>query len=215
MENALDFFDHIYIINLDRRTDRWDTVSQELRKTGIADRTERISGIDNGNAKLGCTLSHLKALEKAIHDEALRPLILEDDVHFFDGWDDTLKKAIHLLPEDWDLFYLGYNFDPAATGDPATFVNPNFLHIHYCLAAHAYSVNQKSLMKIRDELAGKMSAETPPDAIYASVAKRYRYYGIYPMIAGQSKSYSDIQGAVVTYTLRENVDGVLKNHGKI
>ena len=45
MSNPLDFFDAIYCINLDERTDRWKHCLIEFKKLGISDRVIRFSAI--------------------------------------------------------------------------------------------------------------------------------------------------------------------------
>jgi GR25 family glycosyltransferase involved in LPS biosynthesis len=41
-------FDHVYVINLDRRTDRWQHVQRELKKSRLPERykVEKVSGVD-------------------------------------------------------------------------------------------------------------------------------------------------------------------------
>ena len=45
MSNPLDFFDAIYCINLDERTDRWEHCLTEFEKLGISERVIRFSAI--------------------------------------------------------------------------------------------------------------------------------------------------------------------------
>jgi hypothetical protein len=46
MKNPFDYFDAIYCINLDRRTDRWEAVKREFAKIDILDRVIRFSAIE-------------------------------------------------------------------------------------------------------------------------------------------------------------------------
>ena len=43
-EEAFDYFDKIFCINLDSRPDRWELAQSEFDKVGILDRVERVSG---------------------------------------------------------------------------------------------------------------------------------------------------------------------------
>jgi hypothetical protein len=45
------YFDKIYCINLDRRTDRWDETQTELKKWGLENEVVRYSGIDGNTLK--------------------------------------------------------------------------------------------------------------------------------------------------------------------
>ena len=90
----------VYVINLDRRPDRWEVVSKDLFRLGVA--FERIAAIDardialedeylgrlidNSKGKLislgarACTLSHIKVMAKFLQTNHKVALILEDDV---------------------------------------------------------------------------------------------------------------------------------------
>ena len=89
----------IYIINLDRRVDRWQAISEDLDLLGLTatripgveaatlaefDEQERKSGklptlppINLGSA--ACMIGHTKALKSLLKSESLAALILEDD----------------------------------------------------------------------------------------------------------------------------------------
>lgn len=43
MKNPFDYFDKIYCINLDSRTDRWERTQTEFEKVGIENRVTRTS----------------------------------------------------------------------------------------------------------------------------------------------------------------------------
>ena len=61
MKNPFDFFDKIYCINLDHRTDRWKNVQTEFEKLGISDRVKRISAVNREDVKKkhGDSVAHL------------------------------------------------------------------------------------------------------------------------------------------------------------
>lgn len=104
-----EYFDHVYCVNLDRRTDRWEQVQRRFNRWGIE--VERFSAIepDAGNewldkAKLGCTLSHLAVWNDAAAKGYRRILVFEDDVLFHREWDKWIGK---IATRDWELLYLG------------------------------------------------------------------------------------------------------------
>ena len=107
MNNPFDFFDKIYCINLDHRTDRWSSAQIEFSKLGIADRVERVSAVNRegvkqkhgdlvthlSNPKLGqlaVTESSRKCIDDAIKCGARNCLTFQDDVCF--RWRDTTNN---------------------------------------------------------------------------------------------------------------------------
>ena len=110
MNSSFDFFDEIYCINLERRTDRWDQCKSEFDKIGIADRVIKFDAFDNKeNPKKGCYDSHLSVIKLAYERKLKNVLIFEDDVAFLKKYDDKiLRKSIKSLNEtNWEFFYLG------------------------------------------------------------------------------------------------------------
>jgi len=72
MKNPFDFFNKIYCINLDRRSDRWEKVSKEFESIEIYDRVERFSAFEldifedkRRNACYGNHTSHAKCIKNA------------------------------------------------------------------------------------------------------------------------------------------------------
>jgi GR25 family glycosyltransferase involved in LPS biosynthesis len=121
------YFDQVYVINLDIRTDRMKIVDTLLTEYNI--NYKRISGVylknkyedvPNVHTKtsslgiVGCLLSHLKCLQDSKDNNYNRVLVLEDDIKFLDDhikridfktlWDD-------IQTVNWDLFYLGATFN--------------------------------------------------------------------------------------------------------
>lgn len=118
----------IYYVNLKERADRKANLEKQFRNLGIKN-YERIDAVygkklplkdqkfwmDKHNffrmgtdsnkvlARVGCLLSHLSALKKAISEYENRPTIfIEDDIEFL-----VNGKYEFSYPEDCDMFYLG------------------------------------------------------------------------------------------------------------
>ena len=77
----------VYVINLDRRPDRWGTVSAKCGKLGI--QVERVPAIDartierSGlltSGEAACAMSHCKALRAFLATDRPAAMVLEDDV---------------------------------------------------------------------------------------------------------------------------------------
>ncbi len=128
--------DDIFVINLDRRTDRMEKFYKthpELQ--GIVERrlafdgralklTPEIVKIFSPNdffwkkAVLGCALSHMGLWWKLVNDHAEigNYLIFEDDVKMVPGWRDTLTASMKYVPDDYDVLYLGGILPPNRAG---------------------------------------------------------------------------------------------------
>jgi len=120
--NINDYFDNIYVLNLNRRKDRSENTKSRLDKIRI--KYEKFGATDGSVIKplwesfhkentnfttpnyLACSISHLSIYKDAIENGYNRILILEDDI--------LVNKNIHTIfesmeiPEWKDLFYLGY-----------------------------------------------------------------------------------------------------------
>jgi len=68
----------IFVINLDKRKDRLEEVSEMLKDY----QWERIEAIETAKGYYGCVLSHIKSLKKAKEEGLQEVIIMEDDFHF-------------------------------------------------------------------------------------------------------------------------------------
>jgi hypothetical protein len=126
------YFDCTYVINLDRRTDRWDKVIKNLENSNIK-KYKRISGVEinddilnkipeelyanfsNKNIKyikgaLGCKRSHLNCIEDAKYNNYKKILILEDDIVIDNKINETLINKELLINGNWDMLYFGGDY---------------------------------------------------------------------------------------------------------
>ena len=214
----MDFFKNIYVINLDRRKDRWAEVQGELQKLGIQQRAQRISGVDLGSHP-GCTASHKKFLDLAIQNGSGASLVIEDDAQIMSDWQESLHNGLKRLPDDWDILYLGYNLDPHSPSTiPPNFIGYNLIQLFGCLTTHMYAVNCNRLDRIKAfrEYMDKYSSIIQIDMLFLTIilTHQFKTYGIYPMVAVQRAGFSDISNHAVTYSLKEHVDMVLRDHNK-
>jgi len=104
-----DFIDGIMFINLTERTDRLKIILDECNKVGIPkNMIHRIDAVlDKTCGHLGCTKSHIKAIEYAKEMKWKRFLILEDDFQFKLSKDkilDILSEFFKKYNNKWDIF---------------------------------------------------------------------------------------------------------------
>lgn len=126
-------FDQIYVLTLDRATDRHEHVKRalagieyrffqgidkltldydELIATGVYDdaahrlrkRTHRSMSL----GEIACALSHRAIQQDALDAGYQSILILEDDVQLHPEHLDAFKAAMSELPADWELLMLGF-----------------------------------------------------------------------------------------------------------
>ena len=117
--------DRTYIVNLDSRPDRWDSLLQA--EPVLEKMATRISAVNGKTLKLtrdiyqryknnpfqwkkaiiGCYMSHIAIWKKIVKEDGAYFLILEDDVRFEHGWIDQWNCAAAYIPNDAELLYWG------------------------------------------------------------------------------------------------------------
>ena len=131
---------HVIYINLDERIDRRDHFMKEWGKLGSPWNPIRQSATKMQQAAVGCSMSHIKALEKAKAEDWPQVVICEDDITFTDPR--TLLQSLALLQMDdkiktWDVLLLGGNNWP-----PFEKITGNCLQVHNCVSAVGYIVRR-------------------------------------------------------------------------
>lgn len=199
MRSGIEFFDKIYLINLDSRPDRLEQATRELNSIGITDFI-RIPGVVDPNPARGCHLAHAKIFALADNYVTGRILIFEDDVEFFPNALETLTKAMHELEPnpmsgDWDMLYLGINMDQYYAHQ----VLPHVAYLTGGFSTHAYAVNnQRGLFHKLWEINYDPNT-VHNDVVYTNeIMPNYKCYVTIPLAAGQRDSYSDVQGKVMS-----------------
>jgi GR25 family glycosyltransferase involved in LPS biosynthesis len=214
-ENPFDFFDKIYYINMDSRTDRKEKIEALFRKYRIkAERFPAITLTEEQNQHLindgcifreeerpmhalytkSCALSHLNVVLRAKLMNYKNVLIFEDDVDFHENIIEELLLTLEDLKkqESWDMFYIGCN--------PFTYkkVTEHLARSTFSLTAHAYAINSHfydkalsipfKLVPCIDMHYGALSRDTNSNVFMAI-----------KNLAWQSASYSTLEEAEVDY----------------
>lgn len=192
------FFDKVYLINLDRRTDRMNECEKEFKKYNIV--YERISAFDGskleGNytplirGEIGCRTSHLNIIKKAKEEGLNNILILEDDFEFCDDFESKFKNYINQLPEDWQWIYFG-----GSHFEEPTKVTNNIYRVNKTYTTHAYAIKSE----IYDKLIETLEIFEPADVRLAALQKELNTYVTIPHLIYQRDGFSDIQNNNVSY----------------
>jgi hypothetical protein len=168
-----DAFQSIRILNLPHRSDRRSEMLAELRKFGL-DRDPRLSffagsvASEKGSFETpgthGCYMSHLALLKDAAA-AGQRVLVLEDDCDF------TPEARSYELPEDWDIFYGGYDAD-----------EPGDLQHSNIIGAHCMGYSPHAVKMLANYLEALLDPSFPPDAV--AVARGHYQAGVKPPFDG-------------------------------
>lgn len=204
-DNIIDinkYFDNIYVLNLDRRTDRYEKVKEKMDQLGI--NFERFSAIDGNNISdsehdfskfvqgrgmienkyaLACLRSHIEIIKDAKKNGYKRILIFEDDVLISKDINVHIQKLRNI--DDWKLLYLGssqYNWNVVFIED--------FFFSKQSLGTFAYAIDES----IYDEVLNK-SISKSIDNILSDLQSQYHgdCYTFYPNICISDVSESDIR----------------------
>ena len=201
----MDYFDSIFCINLDRRTDRWAEAQAEILTCGL-DRCQRVSAaVSSINSIVGCSASH-RALWRRIASGSCgsRALIFEDDfmlvtrddllnvgyansdaLRLFDSCQGTtlserFSEIEPYIPARWDLLYLGGSYET----QPRERVNRYIIRNAGMHCTHAYAISSHYATRLTAYLDSFFAPEThntdvqsgAADSVLASQAKSEDVY---------------------------------------
>lgn len=120
--------DAVYIINMDRATERMAEMARQCEALGIP--YVRVPAVDGSKVSdavlqrvatpacrrfctasmVGCALSHMSVWRAAVAAGHERVLVLEDDAVLVDGFVDKLRQALEDVPQDFDVLVGGCYF---------------------------------------------------------------------------------------------------------
>ena len=203
----------IYYINLHHRGDRRLEIELELIYHDLIDQATRICAIyipDCG--RLGCTLSHIKALEtflesekkKEKEKEAASCIVLEDDFQFCTMTHSLTRKAfnyIQSLDLEWDVIMLAAN----TVKIQEEVLYDSIVRCDGALSSSGYVVKRRyvpTLIKNLKECAMllNISREYPAmDVHWLPLQSRDNWYILNPCLGSQRAGYSDIEKRYCNY----------------
>lgn len=213
-----EYFDKIYLINLDKRTDRLKHAEATLSSQQIA--FQRFAAVRPRFEKLryeyysnfekqyeryiigqcGCKMSHLLAVADAKANNYSRVLILEDDIEISKDIHKVFGTVLDQLEEMdcvWDMLYFGGNYQFGGFYENGKrwfqeWVGTNVQKLKGSMLAHGYGLTSNIYDYI---LQNALKSGLEIDNFYYNIQqhqKQFEYYGIVPSIITTTDSKSDI-----------------------
>jgi len=196
-------FKYIYYINLEHRNDRKVHVIKEFETLGIKC-AKRFNAIRNQNGAIGCTLSHIKALQDAKKNGLPYIMIVEDDIQFTNpGLFKNQLTGLLRSGESWDVILIAGNNLP-----PYKKVNYFCVQVLQCQTTTGYIVKADYydiLINNMKEGLVKLMKEPHRHFLYAVdkywflLQQRDKWLLVTPLTVVQRADYSDIEKKMTNY----------------
>jgi len=193
----LNFIEKVIYINLEYRTDRKQQVETELRKVFPPEKIVRLNAIKDEKGGIGCSKSHIAALELAIENNWKNVLIVEDDLEWRNIRSGT-NVFNSLVKNTWDVILLSGHF---VKYDAKTY------KLHHCTGRTAYVVSnhyyQTLLSNYKEALSNLIQHYTEKyrgDVFWQRLHRQDNWCIVMPQMCKQRPSYSDIEKKSTNYT---------------
>lgn len=209
------FLDKVVYINLENRTDRRDQIQSELSSKIPTDKIIRLNAVYDKLGHLGCSQSHIKALEMAIDNKWSNVLIVEDDA-MWNNYDKGYKRLVELIAQNptYDVITLGNvgaYFDQttgrlsSAQTATAYLVNNHYFHI----LLNNFKDGFKNLSQVRGMTTNEerlpYEQKYCVDQYWKVLQPRDKWFIVHPALMIQRPSKSSISGVDVDYKSYFNV----------
>lgn len=214
------YFDEVYLINLERRKDRLTRATKKLNEAGIS--FKRMKAYDGQLLKefvdetilvrrtpgyLGCLLSHLEVIKTAYNEGHEKILILEDDIIIHRKVNEEFERIMNSMvvenKTEWDLFYLGGGMCTGSFELPETYIdsypindetrNVRIWEASHVWSGHAYCLSRK-LMKWIIDYYEENGYQYELDRVLAALVQRnenFKCYMSFPQLFMQHDTISD------------------------
>jgi len=203
----MELLKHTFYINLEERKDRLHHIENELKKIGvIGERINAIKSIKQG--AIGCTLSHIRAIETAKQRGYEQVCIIEDDIEFRNPelFKKQLKKFVENTEIQWDILLLSANVAPPhqSVDDYCARVFNAQTTGCYIVKQHMYDIllenfKESAKLQMQNPVEKKMFNPYAIDIHWKKLQYSYFWYIITPLTVTQIQGYSDIEGQITNY----------------
>lgn len=207
-----DYFNQVFVINLDRDKERLIEVGSEFKK--INTKFERHAGViptpedrrlyasaicqkTCPNSVLGIYMAHRQLWEYVVKEKLPSAVIFEDDVRFTSDIDEVLPKAFEELPANWDILYLGCIscYKPSillSLADISSLTrgfkeySEHLVVPPLTLGLHAYAITYEGAKKLLNLLP---NVTNHVDNMISMKLDNLEYYALRPIVAYQDEKY--------------------------
>lgn len=208
----MNYIDKVYYINLDHRTDRLLEIEKVLDDLECpSEKRERIIAFTHPQfGTLGCTKSHMHALEKFIESGLESCLILEDD--FIYESVERFNESINYIFKnkiDFDLIQLSYNHNGLQSTETSHKILRKVLKsgtisgilVHKSFAPKLLANYKEGHQLLLDYVQkyGCLIHDLIIDVYWQRLQPQSKWYCFSPRLGYQRESYSDIENKVVNY----------------
>lgn len=229
-----------YVINLDERKDRYEECLEEFEKHGLKN-VKRLSAIkptleeiknykflkrnkftskkrDDDKyfiAASGCKLSHYYVFKRALKEDTKKRYIciLEDDIVFKDNFIENLSKSLRFLEKTktvFDILYLQCNLREIKPRKVER-LTEYLMELKKESASLSTTAQLFPVKNIKRSIEILDNSKNEIDTTYQNYFKRR--YCLYPMVAYQRDSYSDIlEQDYIHPEYNPNIDEILKEN---
>lgn len=191
-----------FVLTVNRRIACFDETAAHLNDLGL--KWERFDGMDNQICRLTPVDTfdvdrvgeriHFKCVAAALSHYLLWKVmlylpedvfwVLEYDCEFVPEWDAQYRAAMSVLPEDWDVLFLG---SCCTKGREQRHIGNNLYEVKYPLCGHAICYRKKALPVLL-ETHQKIYAPLDIAMVQMSLPK-LRCYVILPAIVNQRRNF--------------------------
>jgi glycosyl transferase family 25 len=182
--------DHVVFINLDKRTDRLETIQKELLRAFPYDKITRFSAIYHPTPYAGCNMSHTGVLELAKTNNWKNVLIVEDDMEWCNFTKENYEIFCKLVKNPYDVIMLGGAF---IDYNSETYKLKSATTAHcYLVSNHYYDKLIENLnIGLQNLLNNDSNRENANDQYWKLLQKKDNWYIVVPCIATQHSGFSD------------------------
>jgi glycosyl transferase family 25 len=197
--------DHIFYINLDKRTDRRAEFESTMNEMDW--NSERFPGIycPPPRGIVGCTKSHLGVLKLAKERNYHNILIFEDDFEWIEPpivVEEELTQLFTNKP-DFDVCFLSYNLKQGSPDKKCPFL----IKTEYSTTASAYIVNRHyydTLISLYEDCIPKLNSTMKHwlyanDQVWRPLQENDNWYCIMRRLGKQRDGFSDNANGIVKY----------------
>ncbi len=201
----MEYIDHIFYINLDKRQDRKLLIETEL--TNLKWEAERFSGIYYPPPKgiVGCTKSHLSVIKLAKERNYKNVLIMEDDLQFLKSKEEIEENLAKLFIQkpNFDVCFLAYNLHEGELDIEYPFLTK----VLYSATASCYIINNHyydKLIELYEDAIPKLDLtmehwKYANDQVWKILQEKDNWYCFTTRLAKQRSGFSDNANKELVY----------------